>query len=189
MSDHWDNQPNRQKTVETTIPTLAGIMLGLVGALFVAAALTDVAMLKLPTDIYPVLFCEWWAFTIPGERRFLIVLLSAAPGLCFYRSIAHCVLSQMSFYNPNANDNPDVIPILPTGSQDDLEEWDAIRGHWEAERRKHAKNALLFFNGGINLLLLPLIFLLPPTLLTAGLYIWLISVVFFYKHWMRQQSS
>lgn len=186
MSQQWDNQPNRQKALETTIPTLSGIMLALIGALFVAAAITDIDFLKNPTDVNPLIISEKWGFTIPGERRLLVLFLCALSGVCFYRSMMHCVWSQISFYDSSAVSHPDVTPVLETASPEERLAWAAIQIHWDKERRRHAGKALIFFNVGVNLLLLPLVFLLPPKLLALGFYVWFGSLPVFYRNWRRQ---
>ncbi len=187
MSREWDNQPNRQRALETTIPTLSGIMLGLIGALFVAAAITDVDFLKGSIEVSPLIVCDKWGFTIPGQRRSLVLLLCVFVGLFFYRSIVHCVWSQMSFYDPaNSASNPDVIKVSGTASPEELRDWKAIQHKWDQERKRHSARALLFFNIGISLLFLPLVFLLPSQFLVLGFYVWLGSLVVFYRNWSRQ---
>src|SRR5688572_9739247 len=109
MSNYqWDDAPNRQQAIETTIPTLSGLMLGFLGALFVAAAITDVAVMKNPVEVRPLPWSAAGQFALPLPRSFWVCATSFAAGLCFYFSIRSCVWSQMQVYKPGAGDNPDV---------------------------------------------------------------------------------
>jgi hypothetical protein len=127
----WDNAPNLQKAIETTIPTLSGLMIGFLGALFIAAAITDVQAISSPAiDVYPLAAFDWGLFQIPFKRRYLVMLFSGVAGLCFYRSIINCIWAQMSFYNPHATDNPDVEPLPSDASPELQEKWKRVRENW-----------------------------------------------------------
>lgn len=176
--------PNLQKAVESTIPTLAGLLLGFIGALFVAAAVTDVSSMNSALQIKLFIFTEE-TLTIPVERRYFVMLASAVAALCFYKSIVACVLSQMAYYDKSSGSQDAPAPTNLEDPNTKLQ-WEAVIKGWEADRKKHANRGLAYYNYGQQFLLLPLVFLLPPGLLSAALLVWLISWFFFLRRLRRQ---
>jgi hypothetical protein len=174
MSKTWTRQPNRQKALETTIPALCSILFALISGVFVAAAMTDSTLLDTQIQIHPLIMNPHPSYSIEIERRLAVFLASTLVGICFYKSLLHCVWSQMSYYDGSST-TPDVEPEL-SSDPDKLIEWDLIRKKWNERRIESAWRAILYFDMGVYLLPLSMISLLPPGLLALAFYVWMLSL-------------
>jgi len=184
------NTPNLQDALETTIPTLSGILIGFTGALFVAAAITDNEEMAKEIGIFPFVFIDNVYFLIPFNRQYWIMALSALPVLFFYRSINKCILAQMTHYDKSKKNYPDInysaeeidIEVNKKFLEERIKEW-------EKNRQESASLALILFNLGTQSTFLPLIFLLPPEIFSLAFYIFFLSLILFIKKWKQSSTQ
>lgn len=181
----WTKQPNRQKALETTIPALCSILFALVSGVFVAAAMTESKLLDAHIQVHPLILSSALIVDYPMQRRLAVLLVSALAGACFYKSLLHCVWAQMSHFDETLS-NPDIEPVQ-SNDPEERTAWILIQARWNERRIKHASLALLYFETGMYILPLSMIFLLSPRLFALGFYAWVVSLYSFIKALNRSQ--
>ncbi|WP_188263124.1 hypothetical protein [Azospirillum tabaci] len=142
----YTDQPNKQQAIETTIPVLCTVIMGFMGAIVVTAALNETTALD---NWMMLMFPPFGGLTVPFQGRIWTAVTALMSGAFLLMSMTECVKSQCS----NFRSSPDI---------------DLLDKHismyvqaWERSRLKHARNAIVYYNIGIGLMMLPLIPFMP----------------------------
>lgn len=167
--------PNLESAIESNVPVISGIIIGVMAAIFAATAVTQSTVL---TDSLSIHFWPGdtrWVIDVAFERRTWIMSFSLFAITILYVAALECVRSKGYDYKSAGTD-------LDMRTNEDKERV----GKWEAEREKLVHASIKKFNIGILFSVASLICFLPDKLFVVGFFLLIALVVWLLLKQIRE---
>ncbi|HCC81669.1 MAG TPA: hypothetical protein DEQ25_10430 [Methylophaga sp.] len=166
--------PNAYEAVVSSFPGLCGVLLGFVGAYFVAVTLGTWPKLESTYEAWPLVFSEHFKFSVSVPRRILVSLSCVGAGALLLVSMIKAVSAQM-LYCAEQLDN--VIDV----------QHNAMVQKWQSDRDSAVSKAILAFHFAVPTIALSLFFLLDHGLVAAGVYIVFFWYGKYFLSWCKER--